>query len=497
MDSRDKNIAHVSPTGNVIFLQSDESVYSYADLDLFTLGFKNILDKHTDDLNSPVAFLGNSSDILVLAIAACWKLGVAFVPLSPQLPKEQIKNYLSRIKPAILFTDEPFEMEYEELTSLNINILSPASLLAGNELNAATLSSHQPGANIDLNKTAGYFFTSGTSGKPKIVPIKRRQVYYAAKASASNFKPDSNKQWLLCLPLNHVGGITIILRSIIYGTGIYRLDNFDTTRVEKLLANNQNIQVASLVPTMLHRLLDNPSFNVHGHFKTILLGGAPSTKTLLQEAETREISYVLSYGMTETCAQIVANPNSFSGKQEIEPNKVGKIFSPNKIQIRNSANQALSFNQPGTIWLKGPQIFDGYFDAEDNAGTFDKNGWFYTGDFGYLNENNELYIESRRDDLIITGGENVNPIEIEEVLLAVQNIKEAAVIGVPDDEWGQRIIAFVTKNEPYSMSHDELKDILGKNLPGYKIPKQIISIDEMPKTELGKIKKKELLKYIK
>ena len=131
---------------------------------------------------------------------------------------------------------------------------------------------------IDDSQIFGYFFTSGTTSKPKIVPLKRRQIKAAAKASAQNFKPDPNHFWLLCLPLNHIGGISIIIRSVIYDTAIYRLGNFHEEMVKEFLGENKRFQAASLVPTMLKRLLDDPLFKTHREFKSILLGGGPSQK---------------------------------------------------------------------------------------------------------------------------------------------------------------------------------------------------------------------------
>lgn len=487
MKQQNKNIT-IDTLTNSVFLKSEQYTYSYLDLELFTVNFKTFLEENSYQTSKPIAFYCHSSDKLVLAIAACWKLGIPFVPLSPQTPLAKIKTQIKKTKPSILFTDVENKIISSGLTTLHINEIKYDKNLSTNELDNINIY-HK----IDINAVAGYFFTSGTSGNQKIVVIKRRQIHSAANSSAQNFKPDVNNFWLLCLPLNHVGGISIILRSIIYRTGIYRLDGFDLVTIENLLSKDGSIQIASLVPTMLHRLLENPSFKTHSKFKTILLGGAPSTKNLLKTAKDRKVPYTLSYGMTETCAQIVANTSDFFDLNNTAQNKVGVIFSPNQIQIRADDGNTLQQNKLGSIWLRGPQVFDGYLEESDNAGVFDSSGWFHTGDFGYLNENNELFIEARRDDLIITGGENVNPIEVEEAILAIKNIHEVAVLGIPDEEWGEQIVAFITTKASKRVDVISIKELLRKKLLNYKIPKQIIWVEKMPKTDIGKIKKRELL----
>jgi o-succinylbenzoate---CoA ligase len=214
---------------------------------------------------------------------------------------------------------------------------------------------------------------------------------------------------------------------------------------------------------------------------------------LINRSLTRGLPIVTSYGMTETCAQIAANPMLRPSGMYIPKKSVGFIFKPNEIQIRDKNGQTLPWNEPGQIWLKGPQVFDGYLEPEQNKNRFDKDGWFNTGDFGHLNRQDQLFIESRRTDLIITGGENVNPIEIEEVLTALDSILEAAVVGMPDKAWGQKVTAFVVSKDEDFDTEAVIKKLKEK-LPGYKIPKEIIVIDRIPKTPTQKIKRGELVR---
>ena len=316
-------------------------------------------------------------------------------------------------------------------------------------------------------------------------------MYSAAQSSAINLCPYPNNFWLLCLPLNHIGGISIILRSIIYGIGIYRIDEFNEKVIKILLAKDLSIQAISLVPTMLKRLLKDPLFQTHKNFQAMLLGGGPIDVTILSEALERGIPIISSYGMTETCAQIATNLLFKPASIHVPLSSVGTLFSSNSVEIRDEKGRRQPMNESGSIWLKGPQVFDGYYPHKNNE-KFDKEGWFNSGDVGHLNGNGHLFIENRRVDVIISGGENINPLEVEQALEHLTEIREAAVIGVDDEEWGQKVIAIVTVYNNKILNLELVKTKLRGKLADFKHPKQLIIVDDIPKTSTGKIKKKEL-----
>lgn len=473
----------------LVFLTSQHGMFTYSDLERFTAFFKDVVERKADSVKWPIAFLSESSDMLIFAIAACWKLGIPFIPLNPKLSKQELELQVKELHPSLIFTDLKNRGRFtgDDVVTMDENFF----------LNAFTFDMRDvelpKESEIKDSEIFGYFFTSGTSGRPKIVPLKRRQIISASEASSSNFKPDSNHFWLLCLPLNHIGGISIILRSLIYGSAIYRMDVFHEEMIKEFLGENTRFQAASLVPTMLKRLLNDPLFKTHREFKAILLGGGPITSSLLKRSAERGIPIVSSYGMTETCAQIVANPMMTPSGMYTPLKSVGKPFPPNKLQIRDDDGKKLGRNQSGTIWLKGPQVFDGYFNKEDSKGKFDKEGWFNTGDYGHLNGFDQLFIESRRNDLIVTGGENVNPLEVEEAIEKLPSIKEAVVIGVPDEEWGQKVTAIVTLANGKSPDLEELRKQLKSSLIDFKIPKALKVVESLPKTSTGKVRRAELL----
>jgi O-succinylbenzoic acid--CoA ligase len=271
------------------------------------------------------------------------------------------------------------------------------------------------------------------------------------------------------------------------------MKSFHPKMIMTFLNENKLFQAASLVPTMLRRLIEKPNFYTHNNFKAILLGGGPIDVGLVEKCRAKGIPLVPSYGMTETCAQIAANPILKPSGTYAPLKSAGTLFKHNAIQIRDEENKSVGINISGEIWLKGPQVFDGYLN-KDNAEYFDSGGWFNTGDFGYLNAKNQLFIESRRSDLIVTGGENVSPFEVESELKKINSISEAAVIGLPDKEWGQKVVAVVVAKTEQSIDSEKIQQELKERITSFKVPKQIIQADSLPKTRTGKIVREKLPK---
>jgi o-succinylbenzoate---CoA ligase len=465
------------PSSGLQFLASEKGLYDYRNLYSFSLWFKQQLEPYQVSEEHPLLIFTDSSDQQVFSIAACWFLEIPFIPCSSSMTEAEINRALQSVTPSAVIKDKHADIKLPDLPEIEI---PEEQLEMRKVVDESIFSSGNP------ESITGYFFTSGSTGEPKIVPLKRRQILYGAYASAQNFKPDKNRYWLLCLPLNHVGGISIIIRSLLYHSAVFRMDRFQPDSVIQYLSDNKLLQVTSLVPTMLNRLMQIPEFHVHNDVKAILLGGGPVTTALLQKSTEKGIPVVTSYGMTETFAQIAANPLLKPSGIYHPKKSVGRIFAPNKTEIRNENGQKLYSNEPGFIWLKGPQVFDGYLNETHNHGKFDSQGWFNTGDYGYMNKNNQLFIEARRTDLILTGGENVRPVEVESALEELDFIQEAKVIGIPDSEWGQIAVAFVTISENQVFDETLLRDLLKKKLSTYKVPKRILQINQFPRKESGK-----------
>jgi len=471
------------PDPSLQFLKSDDRLFYYRNLYAFSHWLEQAVGPYRPDSQRPVLIFTAPGDSQIFTLAACWLLQIPFVSLSPEMTAPELESALSRLQPAIAITDSENRSRIQNIP----NLIIPADRLQLESDSDRSRFSHG-----HSEKLMGYFLTSGSTGQPKIVPLKRRQILYATRASSENFRPDPDHYWLLCLPLNHTGGATIVIRCLLYHACIYRMDRFDPDQIVRYLSEDRRFQVASMVPTMLRRLLEIRQFRVHLGFQAILLGGAALSQQMIQEAEVRGIPVVASYGMTETCGQIAAN--AFLKPSGIyHPKKsVGRIFPPNEAEIRDDDGSPLPANESGMLWLRGPQVFDGYLNEADNKGSFDDAGWFRTGDHGYLNRNDQLFIETRRSDLIVTGGENVNPFEVESALEELDEVRETVVIGLSDPEWGQAVTAFVISSGVGQPEEEVLREKLRKKLSPYKIPKRIIVVDDFPRTESGKINRRQL-----
>lgn len=474
------------PAGRLTFLSNEDHNFTYQHL----YGFCNQIQNQLNDIHTsgskPILIISDSTAETVFLIAACFLMRIPILPLHPETSRYELENILEQIEPAAIYSKN-YDVS-SRLSDVPKLTIKKEMLRIEEALDHSKFSLSDPGL------ITGYFLTSGSTGTAKIVPVKRRQVLFAASSSANNFKPKNNKYWLLCLPLNHVGGINVIYRSLLYHSAVYLMSTFDVPRIRELLYQKESFEVASMVPTMLVQLMEDSFFRVHFNFKAILLGGGPISMELINQSLTRGLPIVCSYGMTETCSQIAANPMLQPSGIYIPKKSVGSVFEPNKIEIRNDNQRPLPYNESGHIWLKGPQIFDGYLDDSINEDFFDDKGWFYTGDYGHVNRKGQLFIENRRTDLIITGGENVNPMEIEEILNSFKSIKESAVVGIPDKKWGQKVTAFlVLESSNGDLDKKEIERGLKESLRGFKIPKEFIIIDKLPKTSTYKIKRAKLI----
>jgi O-succinylbenzoic acid--CoA ligase len=476
-----------APTSNT-FLSEKARTFTYEDL----YSFSNLLNTKALSKDKPLIIFTENRAETVFAIAASFLLEIPIIPVSPDIEEQRLIKICKDLSPAAYVAQTARnEACLKDLQQIFIDV---DSLKSGDSFSPEPVSK----SFTNSMKCAGYLQTSGSTASPKIVPILRRQFFSAAHASKQNFKPAKNKYWLLCLPMNHIGGISVIIRSLLYHSAVYLVPEFDTLNIRSLLNNNKQFEAASMVPTMLERLLEDSFFRVQYNFKALLLGGGPISPDLISRSLTRGIPIVTSYGMTETCAQIAANPMLRSGGMYIPKKSVGRVFEPNEIDIRDDNGNSLPYLESGQIWLKGPQVFDGYHQEELNSAAFDSDGWFNTGDFGHINRKKHLFVESRRTDLIISGGENISPVEVEDALKKLGIVNDAAVVGVPDREWGQKAVAFISTEDQQAVDPDGLRIQLKEVLQSFKIPKEFVVIDEIPKTSTGKIRRKELRdRYLK
>ena len=316
--------------------------------------------------------------------------------------------------------------------------------------------------------------TSATTGQFKSVPLRWGQIRAHVQASKEVLGKTEQDNWLMVLPLFHVSGLSILLRSLYNGTAVTILPKYDEAQVLKLI-ESENINMMSLVPTILTQL--EPSIT-HHKLRVILLGGEFIPMALIDACEKKSLPIYKTYGMTETFSQSVTfSVLDYPHKRD----SVGKPLPGMQVRIDNSDADGV-----GEIHLTGPMVMTGYIDKEPIDSDLN------TDDIGYVDEDGFVYILNRRKDLIISGGENIYPKELEDLVYTLPSVKECAVVPVPDPKWGQVPALFVAFHDGESMTADAILSFMTKSLAKYKVPKYVKILPALPRNGTGKIVRNEL-----
>jgi O-succinylbenzoic acid--CoA ligase len=296
-------------------------------------------------------------------------------------------------------------------------------------------------------------------------------------------RPDD--RWLLPLPLFHVGGLAVLTRSAIYGTTADVHVRFDADAVADALASG-HVTLCSLVPTMLARLLgvwgDRP---VPDSFRAILLGGGPIAPHLLQRAGEIGLRVAPSYGLTEAASQVATAVPSHSWPGS---DIAARPLPFSRLRVVDEAGADVPASDVGEILVAGPTVMAGYWRQPEATARALSGGWLHTGDVGWLDDDGRLHVADRRDDLIVSGGENVYPAEVEAVLMQHPDVAEAGVVGVPDEAWGQRVIAVIVRRNA-DLNEAELAAHAREHLAGYKVPREFVWVNALPRTAAGKLRR--------
>jgi len=392
------------------------------------------------------------------ALHACMLLGAIAVPVDLRMSAAEQETIAAGVRTSVA---EPLVVSGE---------LDRGTAEAA-ELGAA-------GAQHDLATTAVVIHTSGTSSAPKPVELTYGNLLWSALGSAVMLGLDPNERWLCALPLSHVGGLSILVRSAIYATTAVVHERFETQRVLHAL-DDQEITLVSLVATTLARLLD-AGLERPPSLRCALTGGGPVPDALVERASAAGVRVSMTYGLTESCSQVTTAPVAALAAGDLG---VGPALFCTRVRCA----------EDGEILVAGPTVAPRAV-APD--------GWLHTGDLGALDEQGRLSVTGRKADTIVSGGENVAPSEVEAVLEAHPDVLEAAVVGRPDEQWGEAVTAIVVLRAANNGDAakieanpeiEALRAHCGAELAPYKVPKQILlRTDPLPRTRSGKLLRREL-----
>ena len=435
---------------------------------------------------SAVAFVGENSPEAVALLFGCSIAGVSYVPVNYRWTDDQLAEALTRIAPVGTVTDE-----------------RSAPRVAGLEgvrpLRRPDDAEPAEGTGSDGSRPAVLLFTSGTSGTPKVVVLRDRNLvpYVVSTVDFLNAGPD--QAILVSVPPYHIAAVTSVLTSVYAGRRMVLMPAFDPHQWVDV-ARRESVSQAMVVPTMLNRILDVAESDGQGipSLRHLSYGGGRMPVPVIERTMRLlpGIDLVNAYGLTETSSTIaMLGPDDHrEAAASADPavrqrlGSVGRALPTVEIEIRDEHGHAVAPGQAGEVWVRGEQVSGEYLSHSATK----SGGWYPTRDHGHLDEGGFLFLHGRADDVIVRGGENIAPAEVEERLLAHPSVAEAAVVGVPDTEWGERIEAFVVLSEGAALDEKELKEWVRLGLRSTRVPEAIHARDQLPYNDTGKLLRRQL-----
>ncbi|MFT5395396.1 MAG: malonyl-CoA/methylmalonyl-CoA synthetase [Gammaproteobacteria bacterium] len=470
----------------------DGEQYSYQDLIKITSTIESTMVDTGIIKGDRVIFQVNKSPEAIFLYLACLKLGAISVPLNNAYTASELSYFLDDIKPSLVVCDPASPIIKESLlharyktSLLTLDKRGDGSLFERIENNSRS----EEIADVDENDIACILYTSGTTGKPKGAMITHGNLSSNALTVHQSWGFNSNDILLHALPVFHVHGLFVALNCVLLsGSSMIFLPEFNVGEIINLLPR---ATVLMGVPTFYTRLLSHPELSNSAlkNMRLFISGSAPLLKEVSDDFYTKTGHRILErYGMTET-VMIASNPLH----DERLPGTVGQALSNITVRITADDDKILGDGETGNIQVSGPNVFKGYWrNSEKTQEAFTKDGFLKTGDVGFLDNKGYLTIVGRSKDLIISGGYNVYPKEIEIIMNSLDGVYESAVIGVPHPDFGEGVIAIVVLENNIKINESNLISLLKQELAAYKVPKIIFKINELPLNVMGKVQKNTL-----
>jgi acyl-CoA synthetase (AMP-forming)/AMP-acid ligase II len=440
---------------------------------------------------SSLAYVGANSLAFPIGLFAAAAARVPFVPLNYRLATDQLHDLLT---PLVDVTVVAGGGVASELTAMGHEVIDVDDFVA--EARASEGVREVPD---EFDSPAVLLYTSGTTAAPKAAVLRHRHLSAYVIGSVEFGGVGADEAALVSVPPYHVAGLANLLSNVYLGRRIVYLEQFDASAWVQTV-RDQAITHAMVVPTMLARIAE--VLQVDGgeleSLQALSYGGARTPATVLRRAMELmpDVSFTNAYGLTETSSTIaVLGPDDHAAARSGDPSALtrlssaGKVLPTVEVGVRGPSG-FLPAGEVGEIWVRGEQVSGEYLGREQSI---DADGWFPTRDRGWLDTDGYLFVEGRSDDTIIRGGENIAPAEIEEVLLQHPDIAQCAVVGLPDDEWGQRIAAVVVLGPGSTVAPEDVQDFARRSLRGAKTPDLVRFAESLPYTETGKLLRRQVV----
>jgi acyl-CoA synthetase (AMP-forming)/AMP-acid ligase II len=444
-----------------------------------------------------VVYVGTGGAMLPLLIFAAARAGLPFTPVNYRLSADAIQTLIKRLPDPVVIVDSRYR---EMLGDASQRLMTTEEFLTAAR-SAADFEAEFP----DPESVAIVLFTSGTTSQPKAVELSHNNLTSYVTGTVEFESAAPTDAALICVPPYHIAGISAALSNLYAGRKMVYLPSFDADEWVRLI-NAEHVTTATVVPTMLDRIVT--VLQTGGHdlpsLRNLAYGGSKVGLPLVRRALELlpGVGFVNAYGLTETSSTIaVLTPDDHREAQSASAanvakrlGSVGQAVPGIELQIRDGDGKVLGPGETGELFVRGEQVSGRYTGI---GSVLDENGWFPTRDIATLDEDGYLFIGGRSDDTIIRGGENIAPAELEEVLIEHPQVRDVAVVGVEDPQWGQAIIAVVVPTAGCDPEPEELREYVRKTLRGSRTPDRVVFRDELPTTPTGKVLRREIVEELR